>query len=86
MSALLAKGELVEFSVLRFRYPVYHSFSARARCDFHQSHVPQAVFGFFQYAFCMMDERESPANARDIAPPDLNECRENSCFPPACLA
>ena len=37
-----------------------------------------AVLGFFQNARCMMVDRSSPANARETAPHDLNECIEKS--------
>ena len=44
----------------------------------------QAVVGFFQSVFCIVVNRSSPANARETAPPDLNECIEKSpCTPVA---
>ena len=45
-----------------------------------------AVVGFFQNARCMMVDRSSPANARETAPPDLNECIEKSPCTPAAAA
>ena len=46
----------------------------------------EAVFGLFQNALCMMVAVESPASARETAPPDLKECIENPVCSPAFLA
>ena len=40
-------------------------------------------FGFFQTSRCMMVTVESPASARETAPPYLKECIENSVCSPA---
>ena len=46
----------------------------------------EAVFGFSQNALCMMVAVESPASARETAPPDLKECIDNFVCSPALLA
>ena len=37
-----------------------------------------AVFGLFQYARCIIVDKESPANALEKAPPDRKGCNEKS--------
>ena len=41
-----------------------------------------AVFGLFQYALCIIVDKESPANVLEIALPDRKECSENLEFLP----
>ena len=63
-------------------YPVDPGDTTWASCMYFH-----AVFGFFQNARCIMvEDRSSPANARETAPPDLNECIEKSPGTPAAIA
>ena len=62
-------------------YPDEPGDTTRASCMY-----LQAVLGFFRNAFCIIVDRSSPANARETAPPDLNECIEKSPCTPAATA
>ena len=87
MSALLAQTKLIQLPVLVLRYPreLLAPSDPGAITSMSLMYL-HAVFGLFQYALCMMVDRESPAKARDTAPPERKECRENSCVSSAAIA